>query len=243
MRKKSIIMLAIVLAASLLMSGCGTAMYELSEEEQEIIVNYAAYVVAKHNLDQKDGLRYVSPDAYLESDTEDGEEPDSEMQDETEAPEPDTDGGTGSVPTDKPQTEGTVTIAEAIGQADVLEAEYKGFYLTDNYKEGSYFSIDAKSGRKLVMVEVKLTNPTDGEVAVDVLSQGIRFQACFYGDTWIRQDSTLLLYDLSTYQGTLAAGESVDTVLMFEIPLEQENSVIGADLRVIMDGATYTIVL
>lgn len=242
MRKKSIGMLAIVLAASLLMGGCGTAMYELSEEEQEIIVNYAAYVVAKHNLNQKDGMRYVSPDAYEEeTEAPDSEEPDCEMPDGTE--EPDTSGGTGTVPTDDSQTQETVTIAEAIGQADVLEAEYKGFYLTDNYKEGSYFSIDAKSGRKLVMVEVKLTNPTGEEVAVDALSQGIRFQACFYGDTWIRQDSTLLLYDLSTYQGTLAAGESVDTVLMFEIPLEQENSVVGTNLRVVMDGATYTIVL
>ena len=245
MHKKSILLLAIALAASMLLSGCGTKMYELTDEEQEVIVTYAAYILAKHNRSQKDGLIYVSPDLYQDVVPEepDSEEPDSEEPQEPDTSVPDSGDGQPDIPIDNAQTQGSVTFAQAIGQADVIEATYKGFYLTNNYKEGNYYSIDAKAGRKLAMVEVTLHNPTEGEVYVDALSQGVKFKACFDGSTWITQDSTLLLFDLSTYQGTLAPGESVDTVLMFEIPLEQENSITGVGMQVLMDGEAFTIIL
>ena len=37
------------------------------------------------------------------------------------------------------------------------------------------------------------------------------------GTTWVKEDVTLLLSDLSTYTGTIGIGESVDLVLLFEV--------------------------
>ncbi len=43
----------------LLLTGCGTKAYDLTEAEESQIVNYAVHVVSKYNSYQKDGLVYV----------------------------------------------------------------------------------------------------------------------------------------------------------------------------------------
>ena len=47
------------LTGMLLLTGCGTKAYDLTEAEESQIVNYAVHVVSKHNSYQKDGLVYV----------------------------------------------------------------------------------------------------------------------------------------------------------------------------------------
>ena len=44
---------------SLFLGGCGTSMFELTVEEEELIIHSAAYFVAKHNIQQKDGVSNV----------------------------------------------------------------------------------------------------------------------------------------------------------------------------------------
>lgn len=46
------------LTGMLLLTGCGTKAYDLTEAEESQIVNYAVHVVSKHNSYQKDGLVY-----------------------------------------------------------------------------------------------------------------------------------------------------------------------------------------
>mgnify|MGYP000921490428 CR=1 FL=1 len=60
------------LTGMLLLTGCGTKAYDLTEAEESQIVNYAVHVVSKHNSYQKDGLVYV--DQSVEE-TEPEEEP------------------------------------------------------------------------------------------------------------------------------------------------------------------------
>ena len=51
------------LTGMLLLTGCGTKAYDLTEAEESQIVNYAVHVVSKHNSYQKDGLVYVDQSA------------------------------------------------------------------------------------------------------------------------------------------------------------------------------------
>ena len=44
------------LTGMLLLTGCGTKAYDLTEAEESQIVNYAVHVVSKYNSYQKDGL-------------------------------------------------------------------------------------------------------------------------------------------------------------------------------------------
>ena len=59
MKRKKCCGLILVLAV-LMLTGCSQeALYELTEEEQQLIVNYSAHMVSKFNTYQKDGLTYV----------------------------------------------------------------------------------------------------------------------------------------------------------------------------------------
>ena len=49
----------LLLLGCLMLTGCGEAPYELTDEEQQLIVSYSAHVVSKFNRYQKDGLTHV----------------------------------------------------------------------------------------------------------------------------------------------------------------------------------------
>ena len=52
---------------------------------------------------------------------------------------------------------------------------------------------------------------------------------------------TVLANDLATYQGTLAAGSSVDTVLLFQVPADSVTQVDTLTLDLTWNGNSYTI--
>ena len=54
---------ALMAASAVLLGGCGEAPYELTEQESNIIANYAAHIVMKYDLNQKEGLQYVKMDS------------------------------------------------------------------------------------------------------------------------------------------------------------------------------------
>ena len=59
--KKKISLPVMAVSAILLLGGCGTQMYDLSEDEENLVVQYSAHILAKYNIEQKDGTG--QPDA------------------------------------------------------------------------------------------------------------------------------------------------------------------------------------
>ena len=60
MRDRKIKTTACVLLAALLLGGCGEQPIELTEQEEQTIVDYAAHVVSKYNIKQQDGIVRLS---------------------------------------------------------------------------------------------------------------------------------------------------------------------------------------
>ena len=58
--KKKISLPVMAVAAILLLGGCGTQMYDLSEDEENLVVQYSAHILAKYNIEQKDGMTAAS---------------------------------------------------------------------------------------------------------------------------------------------------------------------------------------
>ena len=54
--KKKISLPVMAVSAILLLGGCGTQMYDLSEDEENLVVQYSAHILAKYNIEQKDGM-------------------------------------------------------------------------------------------------------------------------------------------------------------------------------------------
>ena len=64
--KKKISLPVMAVSAILLLGGCGTQMYDLSEDEENLVVQYSAHILAKYNIEQKDGMTAASSEEPLE---------------------------------------------------------------------------------------------------------------------------------------------------------------------------------
>lgn len=226
-----------IAACSLFLGGCGDALHELTVEEESLIVHYAAYAVAKHNIQQKDGMSGVLiPEAEPEN-TESVDTPDSTEVDDTQTPEGQ--GGT----SDTPQVEDTtVTMADVIGHSSELTVVYNGSYVSDNYIEGSAYSVDASAGNTYFIMKFILLNTTETDVEVENVTKGLTFKL-IYGDKTISSESTFLMTDFSTYYGTIPAGQSVETVLLFEVPEEGAEQITEPALQILIDNVLKNVKL
>ena len=218
----------------LFLTGCGTELYELTEEEETLIVHSAAYLLAKHNIQQKDGVNgYPLPDSFEE---ESEEESESELESEG--------GGSGSGgETDKPKpSEDMISLAELIGHKDSLKVTYEGSKITNTYMEGGAYLVDAQEGKTFYVMKIKLTNITGQDITVNNAAKSPVVKMVSDAVT-VRSEVTFLTNDFSTYQGTLSSGESVETILLFEVSESVAEKITDPKLQITIGKSTKTIKL
>lgn len=237
MKRKGFRLLALFLLLTIMLCGCGTAMYELTDEEEHVITQYAAYVVAKHNIYQKDGMIAVNPDLIADKDEMSEQEGETEPEETTQQ----TEAGTGDTAENEQSAADYMTIAEAIGYKEQLSITYNGYDVADNYQEGKVYSLDAHSGYQFVIAKFTAKNISGTSLEVNVLDKNLSFRMSYDGTTWVKEDVTLLLSDLSTYAGTIGIGESVDLVLLFEVKQDAVAELGDLTFSVDKDGSSYRI--
>lgn len=210
-KNKKRLLSVVLLAGAFMMTGCGEKPYELQDNERAIIVNYAAHMIAKYNVKQPEGYRFVLPVAEDEADEE--ESPTQETQTEEEkAQDVQTQGeaaANGSEDSDDGQS--SVTLSEALGLEDV-QAVYTGAELVDRYD-----TIIPESGKKLLILHVTLQNRTEKAAACDILSQLPVFRAKLNGMQAVTAELAILPENLSTWEDDIPAGGSQETVILFQV--------------------------
>lgn len=237
MRKK-IRIFALLSAAVLLLGGCGTPMYELTDEEQDLIIQYSAYTLAKHNIFQKDGMTSaVQPPAEPESE-QDTKEPETETGTEEDKPQTPSGENSGS---ETNQSATAVSLAEAIGHGDDMSVSYDGYKVMNSYKVENYFSVDAEQGKKLVVMNFTMKNTGSKTIELDLLAEGIGFKGCFDGENRISEHISFGLNSLSSYEGKIKAGKSEKTILIFQIPEEQAKNIKSESLYVTLNDTIYSV--
>ena len=224
-----------IAACSLFLGGCGDALFVLTPEEEELIVHYAAYVTAKHNIQQKDGMSGVYvPDEIPQ---------DSESTDSTETPDDgqNPNGGDGS---GEGQQMGvsSISLAEAIGHGSDLVITFTGSSIADNYIEGSADSGDAQEGYTFYVMKFLITNISQQDVELNnvVLRPGFKLTA---GELAVTSEETFLMSDFSTYMGTIEAGKSVEAVLLFEVPKSAAEGITEPGLQIIINNESKNVKL
>ena len=211
MRKKRMKVTAALLLAAITMTGCGTKLYEMTDEEQQLVAEYSAYALSKYNVYQKDGMT----SAKEEENTSETEQAETETESEADTQ---TGGASGTTKSaSDTQTAAAVSLADAIGYKD-LNVTYTGVTKTDTYKEGSYYSMEAGKGRNYAVMKFTISNPTGADVDVDLFTNARTYTARFSDGKDYPAEGSFLTYSLTTYQGTLKPQESVDVVLLFKIP-------------------------
>ena len=238
-RQKRYLGIAVVLS-SLVLSGCGTSLYEMTQEEEDYIVHAAAYYVAKHNIQQKDGASaVVDPDSIvLEPETEPIE---NVIEENTE------ENGEVLTPSDGDVqgeliADGTVSLADAMGAKGALSVTYTGSYTAENYVEGSAYSLDANKGKVFYVMEFAMENTSENAIEVDNASKNFMFQL-IDKDVNVSAEMTFLMTDFSTYQGTIAAGETVKAILLFEVSESVVEKITSPSLQITIDNKTKSVKL
>lgn len=231
-----------VLIASLFLSGCGPQLYEMTVEEEELIVHSAAYFVAKHNIQQKDGISaVVDPGSVIfESEVESVVPEDAIGSDIGTT-------GDGNLSYDEGVIEGAledvpVTLARAVGHEADLFITYNGSYVADNYVEGEAYSLDAKQGKVYYIMKFMVANPTAVDVSLDNVSLNPMFTVIGNG-VEANAEVTFLSKDFATYLGTISAGESEEMVILFEISEDQAELLSEPALQITIDNKTNKIKL
>lgn len=231
-------MAALLAAASFAFAGCGDALYVMTPEEEAGVVSYASHAVAKFNKRHQEGEIFVRQDVLdgidgtEETESQESLPPEEDMPEEGQAPEE----GSADAGDSQSVQESVATLGTAL-DLGAVQADYTGSSLCVTYEKSDVFAIDASEGKQLLALNVKLTNPYSQDLHIDILAMTPTFQATVNETETAMAQTTILPNDLSTYQGDLLAGESVETVLLFQISQEiQEIS--SVQLKVTMDGMT-----
>ena len=269
MKRGKIIVAALLASMMMWTTGCGDPLYDLTDEEIEAIVSYSAHVIGKYNTYQNDGIVYVNPKSLeaedastvpeeTESDiedttalnTSDSDSDDTDTSEDSDTSEEasdesgtDTDNGAvfGSGQTYNGQGYGSIenlTKALDLGQ---ITAEYMGYEITSEYVQDEVFSMTADTGRDYFVIKIRLNNNSSNTYNIDLLSAKPRFRLLVDDESAGSAITTLLMNDLGTYQGELAPGESVDTVLLFSVIEGECDTFDSLGLSVTMNGTSNNI--
>lgn len=214
---------------------CGCTEYPIMQEaDTDLVAEYAAGLLLKHSeasesrlMDVEEAKRVLESEELKEEQEEEVEKPmgpEKEPEDKTEEPtEPET-----PVIDNTEENEEVVPSApinSAMG-VDALTVQLGGYEIKDSYMDGvgAFIALDAKDGNKLFVVNLILTNNTDNSVEINMLEKSNSFKVSLDGSGYKYVLSTMLPDDLSTYVGTLGAGEATELVLISEWKEEELNN-------------------
>jgi hypothetical protein len=233
-RKKGLVSI-LLCGVMLSTAGCGTKPYDLSSEEQEKVAAYAAHVVTRYNDRQDEGLIKIQQEDVSEE-TADSKEPQAETKDKQENTEDNTKNVTSDA--EKPKAE-TVSLRQALKLEDGLDASFENYDVTDSYVESDYFAMNATAGKTFLAVHINL-KATGGDVECDMLAKNLKYRVVINGDKTVAAQTSILLNDLGTYQGTIAGGSAQECVLLFETEKQNVENITSLQLKV-SDGSTSTV--
>ena len=111
--------------------------------------------------------------------------------------------------------------------------------VTDSYVESDYFAMNATEGKTFLVVHVNL-KATGGDIECDMLKKNLKYRVVINGDKTVAAQTSILLNDLGTYQGTIAGGSAQECVLLFETEKQNVENITSLQLKV-SDGSTSTV--
>lgn len=217
MKKIKILLCSIGIACAL--AGCGRTV-ELTEEENEIITEYAVGLLLKYDKYYSNHLVELS-DYEEEADSEEAIPEEEELPEEE--PEMEETDIANTPVIDATEEVRASTIEEFYG-IEGIAFQYAGYDLRDEYPEvtedstGLAFVMDATDGMKLLVLKFQAVNLNGIETELNMLNYGTKIRVVVNGESPKGALSTMLLNDVQTYRGIIGAGEAAELVAVIEVP-------------------------
>lgn len=219
-KKIMAVSLVMVMVAGCL-SGCAKKV-DLTEDEQNLVAEYAAQVVLKHDKNYNGKLKEIDTEEATSKNketatnnvivnTEQGTEPNSNID--------------------------LKSLSDAFGFG-ALTVNYTGYQVLDTYPDTSdvAFVLKSKADTRLLILKFNVSNQTENAVDVPMMSFDTTIKSTINGSESYSALVTLLMDGLNTFSGTVAAGETKELVLAFETPNSDENSINSLQLKVSKNG-------
>lgn len=212
-------------------------MFGLTESEQKICAEYAAGVLMKYNAGSNmrvlEGQKLIRQEEK-EQIAKEREEKRAQAAAEYEASkkeEKKENQSSGSNSTSSSDGAGAGVsyisdMASATGM-DSFSITFDGYEVTDSYPnsgEDVFLAMDATQGNVFLVTKYRVTNIGGQTENFNMFSKQAKFRINLDGQRY-KSQYTLLLDDLSMYKGDIGAGETIDTVLIFEVPEEATSNI------------------
>ena len=142
-------------------------------------------------------------------------------------------------------SEGTaISETEKQSLGNGLYLTYTGYYVTTSYpQDDASFVITADTGKKLLVLGFKITNETNSAVTLDMVSTNPHFQILVNGENIGYTGVTILENDLSSFYGTIAAGEKKSLVLVKQISETDSKNIDSLGMIASINGTEQTVTL
>lgn len=240
----------VLLAGSLILSltGCKNAIPEMSEENMDLVTEYAAGLLLKYDANYQpmllDDEKIAAEEEARQKVLEEAErraalEAEKAAKKEQEQSEREN-GGSGSGEGQEEVPAGPVNIGQFL-ELEQVSVSCNGIEFKDAYPDSGdelFFALNASPGCRLAIVHLTLTNTGGSDVNVDIFNKEPRFKLSINGGEYHNTMTTLLENDFSVYAGTLAPGQTTDAVLVADIKEEECSQVNEAVLSIRYNGET-----
>lgn len=232
-----------------LLTGCGSSMPYMTSEQEWMIGEYAALTLLRYDANNRSRLvpyEQVEERKQKLLAIKEREELKEMLQQQTENANPTED--TPEIIAGEDTVSNTVgTIGAFFGLPEGVTVSYTGSEVCDSYpedgSESDYFTLDAAAGKKLLVLKFNISNQSQEEQLVDILSQSTAIQIKVNGSVTRSALVTMLMNDLSTYRATVAVGESVETVLLTELDEDTAANLSAVTLQLSNGTNTYAVQL
>lgn len=227
-----------VVAAAIifLMTGCGDAQVNLTPEQETQVGEYAAMALLRHDANNRSRLVSLEEVEAREQELLEKEQQEQNQNQETEehseGMDPVTDIPTVEKGADNEEN-AVGSMEEFFGLPEGVTIAYGGLEVCDSYPENGdneYFTLDAAEGKRLLVLRFNLVNQSQSNQTIDILSQNALIKIIVNGSHTCFALTTMLMDDLSTYKGEVAAGECVSLVLLAELDSDKAETVSDVSL-------------
>lgn len=222
-KKKALLVIAAL--SMLLLPGCLASTYALTDEEMDIIAEYAAGVLLRNDEYYEEALVTPTPSPSPEPALSPTPNP-SATPTPTKKPNQDDATGNQKPPAQEELPVANANLTEVYGLAG-LEVKYKSASIIDSHSEGSY-RITPTSGKQLVRVYFTVSNVSGITQTINFGSLDIDYRLSCGEKNFV--PPTISVIDLLYLELELPAGESRDCVLFFNI--DKSSTLENADLVV-----------
>lgn len=232
-----------VLLISLLLSGCGSKVPELSEEESMLISEYATGMLLRYDTKHQSRLvdtKKIEQERKEEEAKKQAIEEKRKAEEQNKADKEAQQQASESAQTVVPE-QTYASISEFLGISEI-GIQYAGYEVCEKYPQDNIsFAVNAAQGKSLLVIKFNAANLTEQDITLDIFSRDLKGRVAINGEETVRILTTMLLEDMSTYQDLILAGETKELILVIETNTERLQNLSTAILTLQKQDASMDI--